>query len=376
MTIRSSFRTRASLPLLAALLYSGCQHAEPPPPRPGPTTFAAFEQDLEALRVRLRIPGMSVAIARDGEVVWARGFGWADVERRVPATPESIYHLASLTKPFASTVLLQLVDEGRLDLDAPAASFGIDLPGDETVRVRHLLSHTAGQPPGTRYRYDGHAFGELGKVIEGTTGRSFAVELTERILRPLDLRHTAPNPHDERNALDEAGLDRAAIEQHLVTEYARARGRGLWPSGLFGPIRPIAYATSFHTSAGLVASAPDVARFSVALDEGLLLSDSLRDRAMRPATTPAGDPLPYGLGWFVQEHEGVRLVWHYGHWFGSSSLIVKVPERGLTFVLLANADELSRMRRLGDHADLTRSPAAMAFVAAFAGGTDHGSSAD
>ncbi len=351
------------IPLLFLLL--ACRPGAASGSGADPATLEEFEAELEALRQRPRVPGMSAAIAQDGRVVWAQGFGWADRERGVPADPESIYHLASLTKPFAATVLLQLVDEGRLDLDAPVSDFGIQMESSATVRVWHLLSHTSSAPPGTRYRYDGYAFGELGKVIEGVTGRSFAVELTDRIIRPLQLRHTAPNPHDARRALAASALDPAPIERKLVREYAPAWGRSLWPSGLFGPIRPMDYPTAFHTSAGLVASAPDVARVSIALDEGRLLSDSLRGRAMTPVVTPAGDTLPYGLGWFVQEHRGVTLAWHYGQWFSSSSLIVKVPERRLTFVLLANSDGLSRLRRLGDHGNLLRSPAATLFLNAF-----------
>jgi CubicO group peptidase (beta-lactamase class C family) len=368
MKIRNFFFASGSALLALSLLLSGCRRADVATTRSEPATIAEFEQALESLRERLRIPGMSAAIAQDGRVVWARGFGWADRERGVPAGPESIYHLASLTKPYASTVLLQLVEEGRLDLAAPISEFGIELGSADTVRVWHVLSHTSGAPPGTRYRYDGYAFGELEKVIEGTTGRSFAAELTERIIRPLDLRRTAPNPQDTTD-FAASGLDRAAIEGQLVQGYAPAWGRRIWPAGLFGPIRPLEHPGSFHPSSGLFASAPDVARFSIALGEGRLLSDSLRARAMSPVVTPAGETLPYGLGWFVQEYQGVTLVWHYGHWFSSSSLIVTVPDRRLTFVLLANSDGLSRWRRLGDHGDLLRSPAATTFLNAFVIGT-------
>lgn len=367
MTTAVLRRTYGRIALSAALPLLGCVGAEPAQVESRRVMLPEFERELEGLREELRIPGMSAAVARDGEVVWARGFGWADLERRVPAEAGSIYQLASLTKPFTATVLLQLADEGRLDLDARASEFGLELEEADEVRISHILSHTVSTPPGTRYRYDGYAFGELGKVIEQVTGRPFAVELTERIIRPLGLRSTAPNPHDEKGALTTSGLDQAYVEQHLVTGYAFAWGRSIWPLGLFGPMRPIGHPTSFHTSAGLVASAPDVARFSIALDEGELLSRSSRDRAMRPWITPAGDTLPYGLGWFVQDYRGTKLVWHYGHWFGSSALIIKAPEERLTFALLANSDGLSRRRGLGDHGDLTKSPAARLFLRTFLG---------
>jgi CubicO group peptidase (beta-lactamase class C family) len=323
--------------------------------------LAALERDLSSLREQRRIPGMSAAIARGGEIIWASGFGHADLERGVPASPRTIYHVASLTKPFASTVLLQLVEEGRLDLDAPVSRFGIDVVDPDHTRVRHLLSHTSSPPAGTRYRYDGFAFGELQKVIEQTTGRPFAAELTERIITPLQLEETAPNPEAE-SAFAASGLDREAIERQMAAGYAPAWGRGFWPSGLAGPIRPMEHPTSFHPAAGLVSSAIDIARFSIAFDEGKLLSEPMRELALRPIVTPSGERLPYTLGWFVQEHRGVTLVWHYGHWFSSSALIVKVPEQQLTFVVLANSDGLSRRIRLGDTADVLRSPFAAAFL--------------
>jgi CubicO group peptidase (beta-lactamase class C family) len=355
--------TRTVSILAAVLLSAGC--GRPDTATEPPSTLGEFELQLEALRVRLAIPGMSAAIAHDGDIIWAAGFGHADSERGVPADTHSVYQLASLTKPYAATVALQLVDEGLLDLDAPLNELGVEMDGGDAIRVWHVLSHTTTSPPGTAYRYDAWLYGELGTVIAGVTGRPFSVELAERVIRPLGLRHTGPNPHDARGALAESGLDSSVIKGNLVTGYARAWGRRMWPTGLLGPMRPMDHPTAFHSSAGLVASAPDVARFSMALDEGRLLSDSLQARAWSPIVTQAGDTLPHGLGWFVQDHDGVRLLWYYGHWFGSSSLIVKVPERRLTFVVLANSDGLSRWRSLGDHGDVLRSPAARLFLAAF-----------
>jgi CubicO group peptidase (beta-lactamase class C family) len=156
-------------------------------------TLSALEQQLESLRARLRIPGMSAAIAEDGRVVWARGFGMANVERGVPAGDNTIYHLASLTKPYASTVLLQLVEEGRLELDDPVSHFGVTVQRSSPVTVRHLLSHTSGDPPAARYRYDGNAFGSLTQAIERASGQPFSRVLADRIIRPLGLTHTGPN---------------------------------------------------------------------------------------------------------------------------------------------------------------------------------------
>ena len=105
-----------------------------------------------------------------------------------------------------------------------------------------------------------------------------------------------------------------------------------------------------------------MARFSIALDEGRLLKEETRARAWTPLPTRDGRPLPYALGWFVQQHGGRRLVWHYGHMLENSSLLVKVPERRATFVILANSDGLSRWRSLGDDANVMASPAVGLFL--------------
>ena len=355
-------------------------------------TIGELERELERLRERLEIPGMSAAIADRGRIVWSHGFGLADVERGVRVSPETSFHLSSLTKPFAATVALQLVDEGRLALDEPVSTFGIATLSDVLVRVRHLLSHTSGGIPGTRFRYDGRAFGGLTTIIERITGRSFAVELNERIIRPLGLKHTGPNPRDIREAeckaslflvvtgtctdvqgaLQEAernrtrfkltGIDRSPLDDNLAKGYARQWGRTVWPPGLFGPMRPAVHMTTLFASAGLVASVVDVTRFSIALDEGKLLREPTRTIAFTAAATPTGETLPYGLGWFVQQHNGQRLIWHFGQFFENSTLLLKIPDKQVTFVVLANSDGLSRRRRLGDHGNVLASPAAMLFL--------------
>ena len=345
-------------------------------------TLMDLERELEGLRASLRIPGMSAAIADNGRLVWTRGFGMADLARGVPADEDTIYHLASLTKPYAATVLLQLVQEGRLDLDAPVSQFGITMERSAPVKVWHLLSHTSAKPPGTRYRYDGNAFGRLTQVIECATGQPFARELANRIVQPLALTHTGPNPGDPqgfrslfvtlevsredieraRNDFAASGLQRRPIEAALAQGYARSWGRWVWPTGLFGPMRPLAHGFTLSATSGLAASARDVARFSMAVDDGRLLSDGMRARSWTALSASDGKPLPYALGWFVQENRGYELVWHYGHGLESSSLIVKIPERRVTFVILANSDGLSRWRRLGDDADVSASPAATLFL--------------
>src|SRR5688500_1372074 len=155
--------------------------------------IARFETLLESLRQELKIPAYSAAIVKDQKVIWAKGFGYADVENKIPATEHTAYHLASLTKTFASTILMQLVQEGKIKLDDPVSKYGITLESDGVIRVRHLLSHTSEGNPGEQYRYNGNRFAELDKVVERATGKSFAELLIANILDPLGMSETAPN---------------------------------------------------------------------------------------------------------------------------------------------------------------------------------------
>jgi CubicO group peptidase (beta-lactamase class C family) len=155
--------------------------------------IARLETLLENLRQELKIPAYSAAVVKDQKVLWAKGFGYADVENKIPATEHTPYHLASLTKTFASTILMQLVQEGKVKLDDPVSKYGIHLEGDGVIKVRHLLSHTSEGNPGEQYRYNGNRFAELDKVVERAGGKSFAEQLIANNLEPLGMNETAPN---------------------------------------------------------------------------------------------------------------------------------------------------------------------------------------
>jgi CubicO group peptidase (beta-lactamase class C family) len=105
-----------------------------------------------------------------------------------------------------------------------------------------------------------------------------------------------------------------------------------------------------------------VARFSISIDEGLFLEPETWDSVFTPAVSNSGMTLPYGLGWFIYEHQGALLQWHYGYWTSNSSLIVRAPGRGLTFVVVANTNMLSRAYGLGVDANVMRSDVARLFV--------------
>jgi CubicO group peptidase (beta-lactamase class C family) len=263
-----------------------------------------------------------------------------------------VYHLASLTKPFAATVILQLVEEGTVSLDDPVSMYGIQLGSSGVIKVRHLLSHTSGGIPGTRFSYDGNRFGLLDSVIVRAAGKSFAAALQERILSRIGLRHTAPNPQSA--SFGATSLNRTTFEANMARGYTFSGNR----------YNPTGYPTHFGSAAGLTASAIDMAAFSMAMDRDALLRPETKNLAYSPALDPESDAFPYALGWFSTNYKGVRVVWHYGLWTANSSLIIKVPERELTFVVLANSDALSLAYPLGA-GKLESSPWAREFLDAF-----------
>lgn len=346
---------RTMLPLLCwwlVPLATGCPRNEVTSPTPN--SIPEFEQRLEALRASSHIPAITAVISKGQAVVWVKAFGTADLATHRLAADTTVYHLASLTKPFAATVLLQLVDEGKVSLDDPVSMYGINLasPAGTIIRVRHLLSHTSEGTPGTRYAYNGDRFGQLDAVIAQAAGKSLALALQERIIAPLGLRHTAPNPQSSSFAA--SGLDKTTFLANMARGY----------TNVIGLPRPTTYPTYFGAAAGLTASALDYAAFSMAMDRDAFIRPATKALAYTPVVSPTGETFPYGLGWFSTTYKSARIIWHYGLWTANSSLIVKVPDRELTFVVLANTDALSSLYPLGS-GRLDTSPWARIFLDTF-----------
>ena len=331
----------------------GCHStSEPAPAR----TMAELEERLDALRMRYHVAGLGAAIAKDQALVWTKGFGLSDIAANRRVSDSTVFHLASLTKPVAATVILQLVDEGKVSLDDPASKYGIVLPAQGTILVRHLLSHTSEGVPGTHYSYNGNRFGYLDSVIARADGRSTAEAIQARIINRLGLSATAPNTASPDFAV--TGKSKSDYLANVATGYT-------WGTITFAPT---AYPTYFGSAAGLMSTASDYAAFSMALDRDALLNPATKALAFTPTRDPDGHDLPYGLGWFSTLYKGERIIWHYGDWTANSSLIVKVPSRGLAFVLVANTEGLSSPFPLGS-GQLASSDFARAFLDAFLSST-------
>jgi len=348
--------------------------------------FQAYAQEIDQLRKELHIPGLSVAILKNREIVLAEGFGYADVKNKIPAEANTPYNIASLTKPFAAAVLMKLVEQGRLDLDVEMATIlnDADFPyrGDsihgyanacakikkvsknpfllygfllknyrcdtEKITVRHHLTHTSQGIPGQTYRYNGFLFKFLTQVAEEVSDKRFDELLVENITAPLEMTRTVPNINKD-------------YQDKVLAVRAKYYRRGLW-----GNFVPSSYPVKLSASAGMISTVIDLAKFDVAMDQNLIVSAETKQAMFTPTISNSGKLLPYGLGWFVQEYKGLKLIWHYGHAPRAySSLILKVPEKEVTLILLANSDGASAPFNLGA-GDVLRSRFVLAFLKLFA----------
>lgn len=299
-----------------------------------------LESYLESLRIQAAIPGMSAAVVKDGVIVWEKGYGFQNVPGRVRATPDTPYMIGDASAMVAATLLLQCVEHRRLDLDRPLGSFGIDIP-EKNATLRQLLSHTrldAEQP----FVYDPGRFGQLGAVMEWCAPQPYRKSVSHRILNRLPMRDSVPgtdflNPELElpTGMFDPVELERyRATLERIATPYKLdSRGRA---ERVDVPLE------SMTATGGLVSTVRDLAKFDSWLDDRTLLLDETLAQAWNPVMTSRGTAAPTGLGWFVQTHRGQRIVWQFGHVPNAySSLIIKLPDHKLTFILLANSDRLS-----------------------------------
>jgi CubicO group peptidase (beta-lactamase class C family) len=337
-----------TLALLANLCFAPPVHAQTDGQR-----LAQLEKQFEDFRERLKIPGLSAVVLKDQKVLWAKGFGYADFESRIPATPDTVYPVASITKTFAAELVMRLVEQGKLDLDEPAAHYSSDFK-DDSIRIKHLLSHTAGgAEPGDGYAYDPERYEYLTAVIEKTTGKSFRQAMVETFLQPLAMSSSVPGPA----ALDEP-------------RYAKIRAKQSQPYTLFGEeIVHTAYPVIFFgASAGLLSTVVDLAKYDAALDRHVILKKETQERAWTNFVSNSGKRLPYGFGWFVEDYRGVKLVWHGGNWgTGFSAIYVKVPEKNLTLIVLSNSEALNGhlYKVYNGHEEITHDAFACAFLRTF-----------
>lgn len=348
-------RTIAALSLLL-LVPAGTGAQQPFTPFGAIPTLESY---LEALRQQAAIPGMSAALVKDGVVVWEKGFGFQNIPSRVRATPDTPYLVGDISGTLSAVLLLQCVEQRRLDLDMPVRNYG---GGDQNATLRQLLSHTAPENAAEPFVYSLERYDRLTSVMEWCAPQPYRKSVAHRLLNRLAMKDSVPGTDLQNPALE---LPDGLFDSGDLDRYRRVLGRMAVPYRVDtrGRAEPTELAPAGITAAsGLVTTVRDLARFDAALGTSLLLLDDTRALAWTPATLGRNTPSPMGLGWFVQSHRGQRVVWHFGlvpnAW---SSLIVKLPAQNLTFILLANSDGLSAPFQLSQ-GDLTRSLFATLFL--------------
>lgn len=315
---------------------------------------------LESLRQQTGIPGMSAALVRDGVVLWEKGYGFQNVTSRLRATPDTPYLVGEAAGSLAAILLLQCVEQRHLELDRPLGRYGLQVPdGDATLR--QVLSHTYRDPEAEPFLYNPERYAQLTGVVEHCAPQAYRKSVSHRILNRLAMVDSVPGTDLRDPALElQQGLfeplelDRyRRVLTRLATGY-KVDSRGRLEVTLVPP-------ASVHAAGGLVSTVRDLAKLDGALDADVLLLEETTNQAWQPVVH-RGAPVPTGLGWFVQSHRGQRIVWTFGVVPNAySSLIIKLPERNLTLILLANSDRLNTPFML-QQGDLTRSLFAQVFL--------------
>jgi len=301
------------------------------------------------------IPGISLAIVEDGQVTLTRGYGLADRDQSRPMTPQTPVAVGSTTKPITATAIMQLVEAGAVELDAPVTRylpwFNLDDPRSAQITVRQLLSHTSGIPasasltgaqdadalerrvraleweklrsaPDERWEYANDGYNTLGLIVQAVSGMAYERYVAEKILAPLKMT---------RSTFDPARAAALGLAQGYVKRKGELRAEKTRLTKAYNP------------SGMLVTSAEDAGRYLAAvlnggaLDGVRMVSQASLDQMWAPAAR-VGDTLEYGLGWFISQQEGLRAVVHPGEVLTMGSMFVLVPERRLGVAVLANRD--------------------------------------
>lgn len=357
--------------LILVLALSGCVE-----PGPSEKSTTAVETDIAlgdrvdaAAAIALReihAAGLSIAVVRHGQLVLAKGFGYADLSERVPVSADTVFRLASITKEFTAAALLHLQEEGELSLDDRIGDYLPNYPAaGQRITIRDLLSHTSGlsdaavipifeeggvgytreriidlvasQPldfePGTGHSYSNVGFIIAGMVIEEATGTTYGDYVTDEILEPLGLEQTRFCP-DEQPA--DARWAHGYDPQHGNWSRALRLGR---PPALVDPA-PINMEL-VSSAGGLCSTVTDLARWPGML-RSFLHPAAYREMS-RPTVLADGTTVPYGLGIQIREFGSHPAVSHGGVVAGFVSIVADFPEDDVTVAILVN----TRLLNLG-----------------------------
>jgi len=317
-----------------------------------------FRRTLDSLRLEAGIPGMSVAIVENRTIAWASGLGLQDVEGNVLAKTDTPYVIGSLAQTLGSTLLLRkCVDQSYLEINDLVIRW-IPYPEPETT-VASLLTHSA--PDGT-FRYAPSRMSALTSVFEECAYRRYPQLLAQELFDLLGMINSVPG----QTLSTPTGDDLELFDAARLSRYGDILRRTAVPYRVINrrPVRNTEVIPArIDFAQGVVSTVLDLAQFDTAYDRGFI-DPATRQMALSQAYAN-GKPLPTGLGWFVQEYNREPIAWQFGTVEGAySSLIVKVPNRDLTMILLANSDGLSAPFAL-ETGDVTKSIFARTFLGTF-----------
>lgn len=293
-----------------------------------------------------RIPGVAVAVLRGGQVVLAKGYGFANLEHQVPVRPETVFQSGSIGKQFTATLVMMLAEQGKLRLDDPITKY---LPGSpaawNAVTVRHLLTHTGGMTdypddfdfrrdfteeellqraaaiplafkPGDQWSYSNLGYLVLGVLIHKVSGTFYGDMLEARVFGPLGMATAMV-------------IDEAAIVPNRAAGYRIDKGEILNQEWV---------APTLNTTAdgALYLSVLDMAKWDEALYGERLLKRASLEEMWTPVTLNNGQPRDYGFGWRVGRVRTHRLIEHGGAWQGFTSFIARYVDQRLTVIVFTN----------------------------------------
>lgn len=348
------------LPIALLVLWTAALlPASQTPPAPPPQTAVAATAFADAIargRAQLepalrRHPALAVAVAVGDELVWSEAYGWADVERRVAATPATRFRIYSVVKPMTAVIALRLAEAGRVRLEAPIGTYLPGLPADTArATTNELLTHTAGVhhyragewmrvsrtpcaraadalpsfindkllfAPGTRVEYSSFGYVLASAVLESVVKKPFAALAADELLAPLEMRNTVPD-------------DPTRPDANAATPY-ESEGRLRVSTGIDN--------TCKVGAGGFRASAEDVARFGLALLQGTRLPAGALDRLATPAAVKEGVNATMGFGVGITSADGLgKVLVQSGGAIGGRALLLVAPERRIVVALAVNVE--------------------------------------
>ena len=323
--------------------------------------LSRFSAYLEALRTQAGIPGLAAAIVGPTSVNWEGVFGRQDVERNIATRLDTLFHLDDTTQTIVASLVLRCASDGLLSLDDPVGKFAPSSP-DAGATIRQLLTHTTAGGNGLIYSYRPERLAPIAAAIAGCKDSTLRLGVAA-LLEQNAMFASVPGSDVVRLTAPAEGFTESALQRYadvlprLATPYAvDERGRAT----------PSSYVASTLTPAsGLISTVQDLEHFDLALKNGVLLGREWLALAWTPPTGASGQSLPHALGWFVQAYNGEPIVWQFGvSDNASSSMLITMPRRGLTLILLANSPGLARPFALSA-GDVTVSPFARLFLSIF-----------